>query len=102
MLRVGLPQAIVTSGIVFLSCGLWLLPKVNDTLIGGTPRVRGWETRAMTPDRDFSPKPQSQALPQPHSLPLEEDAGPATLFQEINERRARIENAELLRHLRGL
>jgi hypothetical protein len=57
----------------------------------------------MTPDRDVSPKPQSQAFPQPaHSAPLGEDAGPATLFQEINERRARIENAELLRHLRGL
>jgi hypothetical protein len=57
----------------------------------------------MTPDRDFSPKPQSQAFPQPsQSAPLDEDAGPATLFQEINERRARIENAELLRHLRGL
>ena len=57
----------------------------------------------MTPDRDFSPKPQSQAFPSPsHGVPLDEDAGPATLFQEINERRARIENAELLRHLRGL
>lgn len=60
----------------------------------------------MTPDRDVSPKPQSQsysaqAYPTP-TAPLDEDAGPATLFQEINERRARIENAELLRHLRGL
>lgn len=34
--------------------------------------------------------------------PLEEDTGPVNLFQEINERRARIENAELLRRLRGL
>ena len=34
--------------------------------------------------------------------PLEEDIGPGNLFQEINERRARIENAELLRRLRGL
>jgi hypothetical protein len=34
--------------------------------------------------------------------PLDEDAGTPTLHQEINERRARIENAELLRHLRGL
>jgi hypothetical protein len=57
----------------------------------------------MTPDRDVSSKPQSRAFPSPgHSAPLDEDAGPATLFQEINERRARIENAELLRHLRGL
>jgi hypothetical protein len=57
----------------------------------------------MTPDRDVSPKPQAQAFSQAsHAAPLDEDAGPDTLFQEINERRARIENAELLRHLRGL
>jgi hypothetical protein len=59
----------------------------------------------MTPDRDVNPKPQAQAqaFSSPaHAAPLDEDAGPATLFQEINERRARIENAELLRHLRGL
>jgi hypothetical protein len=35
-------------------------------------------------------------------LPLDEDLGPVSLFQEINERRARVENAELLAHLRGL
>jgi hypothetical protein len=34
--------------------------------------------------------------------PLDEDVGPVSLHQEINERRARIENAELLQHLRGL
>lgn len=34
--------------------------------------------------------------------PPDEDAGPLSLFQEINERRARVENAELLQHLRGL
>lgn len=34
--------------------------------------------------------------------PLDEDLGPLSLFQEINERRARVENAELLAHLRGL
>ena len=34
--------------------------------------------------------------------PLDDDAGPLSLFQEINERRARVENAELLQHLRGL
>ncbi len=34
--------------------------------------------------------------------PLDEDVGPVTLYQEINERRARIENAELLRNLRSL
>ncbi|MGH6644092.1 MAG: hypothetical protein ACREE0_13910 [Phenylobacterium sp.] len=34
--------------------------------------------------------------------PLDEDAGPVSLYQEINERRARIENAELLQNLRSL
>lgn len=34
--------------------------------------------------------------------PLDEEAGEPNLFQEINERRARLENAELLRRLRGL
>ena len=38
----------------------------------------------------------------PAPLPLDEDLGPVSLFQEINERRARVENAELLHHLRGL
>lgn len=64
----------------------------------------------MTPDSDIVPTPQSQIFAhasraqgsQSLAAPLEEDVGPATLFQEINERRARIENAELLRHLRGL
>lgn len=35
-------------------------------------------------------------------VPLDEDLGPISLFQEINERRARVENTELLQHLRGL
>ena len=43
--------------------------------------------------------PEPQAYP---PLPLDEDLGPVSLFQEINERRARVENAELLQHLRGL
>jgi len=34
--------------------------------------------------------------------PLDEDVGPVSLYQEINERRARIENAELLQNLRSL
>jgi hypothetical protein len=34
--------------------------------------------------------------------PLDEDVGPASLHREINERRARIENAELLQNLRSL
>lgn len=56
----------------------------------------------MAPEQDVYSAPNSPAYPATPELPLEEDAGPATLFQEINERRARIENAELLRHLRGL
>jgi hypothetical protein len=61
----------------------------------------------MTPDRDFSPKPQSQShgaqsYATSRAAPLEDDARAAALFQEINARRARVENTELLRHLRGL
>ncbi|WP_372786271.1 hypothetical protein [Phenylobacterium sp.] len=49
----------------------------------------------------------SEIVPVPEALslspsPLDEDLGPLSLFQEINERRARVENAELLQHLRGL
>ncbi len=32
----------------------------------------------------------------------DEDHEPKTPFQEINERRSRVENVELLQHLRGL
>lgn len=59
----------------------------------------------MAPDRDVYEATQSLAFPfgsQPEAVPLDETAGEGALFQEINERRARIENAELLRHLRGL
>ena len=45
------------------------------------------------------PVPESRSLA---PSPLDEDLGPLSLFQEINERRARVENAELLQHLRGL
>jgi hypothetical protein len=53
--------------------------------------------------RDIDPVPASpfEATP-PVVMPLDEDAGPVSLYQEINERRARLENAELLRGLRGL
>ena len=33
---------------------------------------------------------------------LDEDQGLASFFQEINERRAHVENSELLQHLRSL
>jgi hypothetical protein len=53
----------------------------------------------MTTPHDAVPAPESLAYPQ---TPLDEDAGSLSLFQEINERRARVENAELLQNLRGL
>lgn len=58
----------------------------------------------MTDPIDVVPAPQSQIFSStPKSdPPLDEDLGPVSLFQEINERRARIENADLLQHLRGL
>jgi hypothetical protein len=34
--------------------------------------------------------------------PVDREHAPASPFQEINERRARVENAELLRNLRSL
>jgi hypothetical protein len=53
----------------------------------------------MTTPHDVVPVSEPQGVP---PLPLDEDLGPVSLFQEINERRARVENAELLQHLRGL
>jgi len=58
----------------------------------------------MTTPRDVAPAPESPVFSsEPRAeRPLDEDVGPVSLYQEINERRARIENAELLQHLRGL
>ena len=57
----------------------------------------------MTTPTDAVPAPESFAEPLAYAAaPLDEDLGPISLFQEINERRARVENAELLAHLRGL
>ena len=57
----------------------------------------------MTMPTDAVPAPESFSEPLAHvSAPLDEDLGPISLFQEINERRARVENAELLARLRGL
>ena len=58
----------------------------------------------MTDPIDVVPVPESQmfsAIPS-RDPALNEVLDPETLFQEINARRARIENAELLQHLRGL
>jgi len=61
----------------------------------------------MTTSNELGGAPESfneSSLDDPFlaAAPLDEDAGPLSLFQEINERRARVENAELLAHLRGL
>ena len=45
--------------------------------------------------------PVQESLVYP-SVPLDEDAVALSSFQKINERRARVENSELLQHLRGL
>lgn len=45
--------------------------------------------------------PVQESLAHPPAR-LDEELGSSTLFQEINERRARVENVELLQHLRGL
>jgi len=48
------------------------------------------------------PEPQLFSSTLRSDRPLDEDVGPVSLYQEINERRARIENAELLQNLRSL
>ena len=53
----------------------------------------------MTTPFEIAPVSESLAYP-PQAL--DEAPGRQDLFQEINERRARVENAELLQHLRGL
>ena len=58
----------------------------------------------MSSPRDVTSEPESPLFSSSlrSDRPLDEDVGPVSLYQEINERRARIENAELLQHLRGL
>jgi len=58
----------------------------------------------MTDADEIVPTPESPLFSSTPGapMPLDEDAGPVSLYQEINERRARIENAELLRNLRSL
>jgi hypothetical protein len=57
----------------------------------------------MNDPSDVVPAPESPHYRSaPVVPPLDEDVGPVGLHQEINERRARIENAELLQHLRSL
>jgi len=58
----------------------------------------------MNDPSDVVPVPESQLFASTlrSDRPLDEELGPASLFQEINDRRARLENAELLQNLRGL
>jgi len=58
----------------------------------------------MNDPSDFVPAPESQLFSSTlrSDRLLDDDVGPMSLFQEINERRARVENAELLQNLRGL
>ena len=53
----------------------------------------------MTTSEDLAPEPPEVAFA---ILPQDDEAAGSSLFQEINERRARVENAELLHQLRGL
>lgn len=53
----------------------------------------------MNTPQDAAPTPESQIFA---STPASERRAEADLAQEINERRARVENAELLRNLRSL
>jgi hypothetical protein len=53
-----------------------------------------------TPDAVAAAPDSTEALrPPPASR---DEVWPRNSFEEINERRARVENTELLRHLRGL
>ncbi|MFL5295986.1 MAG: hypothetical protein ACJ798_06350 [Phenylobacterium sp.] len=59
----------------------------------------------MTTPHDAADAPESLAEALTERLdepPIDGGAGPLSLFHEINERRARVENAELLQHLRSL
>ena len=59
----------------------------------------------MTTPSDVVSVPESAVFPsaaEAAAARREEAAGPISLAQEINQRRARVENAELLQHLRGL
>ena len=57
----------------------------------------------MTTPPDATPPPESLSFSgAPLSSRREQDGDAVSLAQEINERRARVENAELLANLRGL
>ena len=57
----------------------------------------------MTSPSDVAYEPSTPSFaPPPAELSSHDKADALSPHQEINERRARLENAELLQHLRGL
>ena len=56
----------------------------------------------MTTPPDVVPAPESLIFASTPSSERRAEVDSGSLAQEINERRARVENAELLQHLRGL
>lgn len=56
----------------------------------------------MTTPNDVVPVQETLTFSKGAAARRDEDRDLASLAQEINERRARVENAELLQHLRGL
>ncbi|MCR5880311.1 hypothetical protein [Phenylobacterium sp. J367] len=56
----------------------------------------------MAADADVLAVPVSPNYEAPFALAFEDDEAEMSPHQEINERRARVENPELLRRLRGL
>jgi hypothetical protein len=56
----------------------------------------------MTTPHDVIPVPETLIFSSTPASERRAEADTAALAQEINERRARVENAELLQHLRGL
>ena len=75
---------------------------MNDRLTAG-PLIQGWENLPMTSPSDVVYEPSTPAYVAPPVELSSLDAAEAlSTHQEINERRARVENSELLQHLRGL
>ena len=74
---------------------------MNDTLIEGAPRP-GVGRTAMTSPSDVVPASEAPQFKTTTRADRPHEDGPDSHHREINERRARVENPELLRHLRGL
>jgi hypothetical protein len=77
---------------------------LNGNLTPGALRhERAGRDAMTTPSDDVAPGQESQTFSRAASpARRDEEQAPISLAQEINERRARVENAELLRNLRSL